>query len=101
VAGLVSILVIKVTHGAADVEEEGMTHPRLTPAEQRTLRLLAAAIPVKRAAQTLKVSEWTVRTHVRNLQQKFQVRGMAAITRVAVLHEIERCCIPPDGRDAP
>jgi len=69
-----------------------MHHPPLTPTEHQVLALLSDAFGVGEMARRLQVSESTVRTHIRHIQNKFGTFSMAEITRVAVLHELEGCC---------
>lgn len=65
---------------SAELRRQGMTADlgplgRLTPAELRVLRLVAAGIEYKAAAIALGVSERTIRTHMRTVTGKLDVHN--------------------------
>jgi len=69
-----------------------MRNQDLTPAEHEVFHRLAQAAPARDIAMQLRVTESTVRTHIRHLQEKLSLSGIPAVTRAAVLHEIQEGC---------
>lgn len=74
-AGQVASVTLPLT---AELRRQGMTADlgplgRLTPAELRVLRLVAAGLEYKQAAQALSISERTIRTHMRTITAKLDV----------------------------
>lgn len=58
---------------------------RLTPAELRVLRLVAAGLEYKEAARILGLSEPTIRTHMRTITSKMDV----------INDRMTACCLLP------
>lgn len=62
--------------------------PRLTKREKEILQLLSEGETTVDIAARLSVSPLTIETHRRNLLQKFEVKNVAALVRVAVQHRL-------------
>ena len=56
--------------------------PALTARERDLVRLLAQGLTGRQIADTLSISEWTVKTHVQNLREKCGVHTRAAVVAV-------------------
>jgi len=52
---------------------------RLSPREEQIARMVAAGYPNKTIAAALKISTWTVSTHLRRIFVKFDVHSRAAM----------------------
>ena len=63
---------------------------QLSLREREILSLLASGHPPGEVSQMLGISVHTVRRHVANLSDKLGLRGMTALTRYAVEHELVR-----------
>jgi DNA-binding NarL/FixJ family response regulator len=55
----------------------------LTVREREILQLIASGITTKRIAEQLFLSKFTVENHRKNLLQKFKVRNVAELIRIA------------------
>ena len=69
-----------------------MRNQDLTPAEHEVFHRLAQAVSARDIAVQLHVTESTVRTHIRHVQEKLSLSGIPSVTRAAVLHEIQEGC---------
>jgi NarL family two-component system response regulator LiaR len=83
--------------GARSLEEEhaDLVRDRLTPREFEVLRLLAEGLSTKQMAKLLSLSPNTVRTHVQNILEKFQVGSRLEAVAFATRH---RLVSPPGHR---
>ena len=67
---------------------EGVTRVQLTPRELATLRLLADGKSNKEIANSLGISERTVKAHLANIYQKLGVESRSGAVAVAVQHHL-------------
>jgi DNA-binding CsgD family transcriptional regulator len=58
----------------------GPVHPRLTARESEVASLAALGYAVTNVAATLNITEWTVRTHLKQIYRKLGVRSRAELT---------------------
>lgn len=96
--------------GEPFISEEGRKHlerhipattPGLTERERKVVAMYAEGIPMKEIAGELKVSEETVRTHVRNVRVKYNSVGVDVSTQVKLRIQARKDkIIPPVGQPA-
>lgn len=75
-------------HAAPPPVPAGADAAALTARERELVRLLGRGLTNRQIGEALCISEWTVKTHVQNLREKFQVHTRAAV--VALSWEVIR-----------
>jgi DNA-binding NarL/FixJ family response regulator len=65
-------------------ESSGASESNLSPREKELLQLLATGASNKQIAETLTISENTVKTHMQNIMEKLQLQNRSQATAYAI-----------------
>lgn len=86
--GLAAVLITDHDRGRAPSAEELAALFRITQAEGRVLRLLVDSHDAKEIARILNISEFTVRTHIKNMLAKTDCSRQADLLRAVAEHPL-------------
>lgn len=82
-------IVQQVNKQDAGIEEDTSEAPfELSPGELRILELVVEGKSNKVIAENLFLSQWTVKTHIRNIYKKMQVSSRASAVRLAMKRDL-------------